>query len=305
MKKFKALALTAAIGCSALTVQSALAGFLDFALVDDTGVFQNPVVTAPGIPPATIVNDFAFNGGLDTRSTLFWGEPSNLSGLNPGLEQSNLDLVSHKSVSIDTLGDPYELSILTHNNNVVSITAATLGTAQILGALSVSSSMGVLGDIFLKTPGGDVPLELLSAGLVLDPDVPDDIVPPADYDSTIISLFDIGFTETPNFVPCDPPNPFGSSCDDFFSLMTDGGFPLHFDVYIDDKLHDLFIYSSFDADGSTIETGPLYYTPEVAATDLYTFARLTLIPEPSSIGIMLAGLLGAVGGLAVRRRKKQ
>ncbi|MGI0119024.1 PEP-CTERM sorting domain-containing protein [Zooshikella sp. RANM57] len=305
MKKFKALALSAAIGFSAVAGQSAVAGFLDFDLVDDTGIFQNPVVTAPGIPLATIVNDFAYNGGLDTRSTLFWGEPSNLSGLNPGLEQSNLDLVSHKTISIDALGVPYELSVLTHNNNVVSITAATLGTAQILGALSVSSSMGVLGDIFLKTEGGDVPLGLLSGGLVLDPDVPDDIVPPAEYPTTIISLFDIDFTETPNFLPCDPPNPFGSTCDDFFSLMTDGGFPLHFDVYIDDKLHDLFIYSSFDADGSTVETGPLYYTPEVAATDLYTFGILTLIPEPTSIGMMLAGLFGVAGSLTAKRRKKQ
>lgn len=274
------------VSCLAAAVNTQ-AGILDLTLVAGSGIFQNPTVGPGAIPPATIVNA---DLGADLSSTLSWGVP-----IGDG-DQSNLELISHKSISMAALDIPYEISITTHNNNVLNGAFPTLETAQILGALSLSSTLGVG---FQSASIMGTPLALATALQIADPDVPA-LVPVADYGKTLVTLFDIDFNETPNVVGCPFGNPQGSICDDFFSLTTLAGFPVTLDLMIDDMAYELFIYSSFDADGSTIELGPDYFTAENAATDLYTFARLTKVPEPTSVALLSLGLL-----MASRRKFKK
>ncbi|RDH43864.1 PEP-CTERM sorting domain-containing protein [Zooshikella ganghwensis] len=277
------------VSCLAAAVNTQ-AGILDFSLVDGSGIFQNATVGGGTFVAPTIITDTNFNGGLDVFSQLSWGEP-----IGDG-DQSNLQLVSHKSVAIEALNTPYELSVITHNNNVLNGAFATLATAQILGALSMSSTLGAG---FQSAEIMGIPLAAATAAVLGDADVPDDLVMPADYGSSLVTLFDIAFNETLNAGDCPFGNPRGSICDDFFTLTTDSGFPVTLDIMIDDMAYELFIYSSFDADGSTIELGPDYFTAENAATNLYTFARLTKVPEPTSVALLSLGLL-----LASRRKLK-
>ncbi|MGI0115482.1 PEP-CTERM sorting domain-containing protein [Zooshikella sp. RANM57] len=276
-----------AVSCLAAAVNSQ-AGILDLSIVSGSGIFQNPTVGPGAIPPATIVDA---DLGADLSSTLSWGVPFSAGG-----DQSNLELVSHKTISIAALDTPYELSIITHNNNVLDGSFATLETAQILGALSLSSTLGVG---FQSASIEGTALALATAAQIADPDVPA-LVPVGDYGKTLVTLFDIEFNETLNAAGCPFGNPQGSICDDFFSLTTLAGFPVTIDLMIDDMAYELFIYSSFDADGSTIELGPDYFTAENDATALYTFGTLTKVPEPTSVALLSLGLL-----MAGRRKFKK
>ncbi|MBU2712398.1 hypothetical protein [Zooshikella harenae] len=281
--------------CSTTVMLSvaAQATMLKLDLIPSSGIFQNPALTPDPGPPAVIVTDPIAEGGTATMSSLVWGEPSDESGLNPDLLQSSLVLTSYHDISLNADGAPEKISQLVHNNNVLNPAAATLLSAQILGALGLSSTDGPVTDVFVNhNTLGLLPLTDLTLALLASPDVADDLVPVGEEGTTLISLFNLAFNETlnnPGF--CIFGNPRGSFCDDFFLLTTEGGFPVFIELLIDGLPHELLIYSSFDETGASAEPGPNYFTAENASTTLYTFARLSplAVPEPSAV--LLIGFL--------------
>ncbi|WP_133296012.1 hypothetical protein [Zooshikella ganghwensis] len=281
------------------------ATMLKLELVPSSGFFQNPALTPDPGPPAVIVTDPVAEGGTATVSSLVWGEPSDESGINPDLLQSSMVLTSYHEIAMSADGSPAKISQLVHNNNVLNPTAATLLSAQILGALSLSSTDGPVSDVFVNHSSlGLIPLVDLTLALLASPDVADDLVPAGEEGTTLISLFNLAFNETfndPGF--CIFGNPRGSFCDDFFLLTTEGGFPVFIELLIDGLPHELLIYSSFDETGTSAEPGPNYFTAENASTTLYTFARLSplSIPEPSVV-FLIGILLVLLAGYRISRR---
>ena len=189
---------------------------------------------------------------------------------------------------IDALDTNYMLSALTHNNFRISDTFPWLTSADILGMIAFTST----------NTGG------IAAGFgsstVTDA-----------FTANAMSDFDIGFTETPNtsnVAGCAPVDEDGvaggathtfiTNCDDYFDYSIDNPAPLPdtlpfaIPFYIDGKHYALTIFSSFDVDGSTILPPGRVWTEEEKSTTLYTFARLSEIPEPSTLAIFALGLLG-------------
>lgn len=233
------------------------------------------------------------------------GEFTNLDG-TVHADQTNDGTVKHEGVrwggdgafssliledfapDIDALDTNYMLSALTHNNFRISASFAWLTNADILGMIGFSST----------NTGG------IAAGFgsstVADA-----------FTANASSEFDIGFTETFNHADvgdCAPvdedgvaggaTHTFTTGCDDYFDFSIDNPDPLPdtlpfaIPFYIDGKHYALTIFSSFDADGSTILPPTRIWTEEETSTTLYTFARLTEIPEPSTIALFGLGLLG-------------
>ncbi|WDE02793.1 PEP-CTERM sorting domain-containing protein [Thalassomonas viridans] len=191
---------------------------------------------------------------------------------------------------IDALDTAYMLSKLTHNNFVISAEFIWLTTAEILGDLS-----------FTSTNTGGI-ASAIGSSIVTDA-----------FTADATSDFNIGFKETFNQavvgdcspededgVAGGPSHVFTSACDDYFDYSVDNTAPLPdtlpftIPFYIDGVSYALEIYISFDADGSTMLPPGRIWTEEELSTDLYTFARLHAIPEPSTLAIFALTLMGLV-----------
>ena len=190
---------------------------------------------------------------------------------------------------IDLLDTPYMISKLTHNNFVIS--------ADFLPWLTAAEIVGDL--IFTSTNTGGIAASFGSSTVV------------DAFTADASSEFDIGFKETFNVTDpanCSPEDEDGvaggathvfvSGCDDYFDYSIDNSPPLpdtlpfSIPFYIDGVNYALEIYISFDADGSTMLAPGRIWTEEELSTDLYTFVRLTQVPEPATLAIFALSLLG-------------
>jgi hypothetical protein len=197
---------------------------------------------------------------------------------------------------IDALDTNYALSALTHNNFSISADFDWLTYASIMGHISFSSAFS----------GG------IAAGFgnsfVVD-----------DFEADAVSQFNINFKETYNMASTDDcsavdedgvaggdSHVFVTGCDDYFDYSIDNPDPLPDSMpfavpfYIDGAHYALTIFASLDADGSTLLPQGRFWTEENKSTTIYTFARLTEVPEPSMIALFGLGAFA----LGVARRRK-
>lgn len=278
MKSMTAIALASALSFAAnatYMTATSLGGFVS----KDAGEFTNLDGTAHAdqTNDGTVVHEGVRWGGNDAYSSL---------------------ILEDFEVNIDSLDTNYMLSALTHNNFRISASFDWLTNADIAGAIAFSSD----------NTGG------IAAGFgnsfVFD-----------DFTANATSDFDIEFKETFNTDTVDScsavdedgiaggdKHTFVTGCDDYFDYSIDNPEPLPdtmpFAVpfYIDGKHYALTIFTSFDADGSTPITDGRIWTEEETSTTIYTFARLTEVPEPSMIALFGLGLLGL--SFSKRKAKK-
>ncbi|WDE05001.1 PEP-CTERM sorting domain-containing protein [Thalassomonas viridans] len=252
------------------------------------------------------------NGGFVMKDA---GEFINLDG-TVDVDQTNDGTVKHDGIrwgadgdysslvledfapDIDALDTNYMLSALTHNNfRIPGPESLWLTMAEILGEIS-----------FTSVNSGGIATGFGSA-IVADA-----------FTADAMSDFDIDFTETFNtttIAGCAPvdedgvaggdTHTFATNCDDYFDYSIDNPAPLPdtlpfaIPFYIDGGHYALTIFSSFDADGSTVLPPGRIWTEEEKSTTLYTFARLSEIPEPSTLAILALGILG----LSLSKRKTE
>lgn len=235
-------------------------------------------------------NPIDVNGDAIADATVYegvrWGGNSAYSSL----------VLEDFAPSIDALDVNYKLSALTHNNFKISASYDWLTYASILGHISFSST----------NSGG------IAAGFgnstVVD-----------DFTADAVSVFNVDFKETFNRtnpddcsavdedgMPGGDNHVFVTGCDDYFDYSINNPDPLPDSMpfavpfYIDGAHYALTIFASLDSDGSTLLPQGRFWTEEQKSTTIYTFARLTEVPEPSMIALFGLGVF-ALG--ASRRRK--
>lgn len=111
----------------------------------------------------------------------------------------------------------------------------------------------------------------------------------------------ISLTETPN-TTCAPPNPVGTTCDDFFTFTIGGLASLFFDANDGSKWRADFGLGNLV---NAVQIGATVYTGEARSSSLDVLVKLTMledteVPEPGMMGLMGLGLLGL--GMYHRRR---
>ncbi|WDD99487.1 PEP-CTERM sorting domain-containing protein [Thalassomonas actiniarum] len=268
MKNMTAIALTSALSFGAnATFMTATSngGFV----MKDAGEFIN----LDGTLHADQTND-----GTVKHAGVRWGGDGAYSSL----------VLEDFAPDIDALDTNYMLSALTHNNFRISAAFPWLTNADILGMIAfTSTNTGGIAAGFGNSTVADA------------------------FTANAMSDFDIGFTETFNtstVAGCEPvdedgvaggaTHTFVTNCDDYFDFSIDNPAPLPdtlpfaIPFYIDGSHYALTIFSSFDVDGSTVLPPGRIWTEEEKSTTLYTFARLSEIPEPSTLAILALGLLG-------------
>jgi len=218
-------------------------------------------------------------GSQTTNDTqLSWGQTGATEPWDGGTNRSGLEIedVSPQPGTVFTNGAIAPTSEITHYNNSIAGEYATLDTATLRTALTLSA---------------------------VDPD-------PAPEDPLALAealIFDIDFIETPNDGSCGFPS--DSNCDDIF-VIAFGALANSFDylgvtyniaiVTLSGNINPLPNATCAEAG---VANGCLgFTTPEGENTPVDFGILITQVPAPGALAVMGMGLLG-LGALARRRKK--
>jgi len=228
-------------------------------------------------------------------STVSWG-------LDAGNGLSSLVLEDF-TVNVDDVNVNYNVSTLTHNNFAINGGSSLwLASAQIFGLMNLTSDFDD-GNSGISTAFG-------SSAIALS------------FNTAVASIFSIDFTETynqmgviGNCTAIDNDGDDGTvgdhvnetACDDYFdySIENLGGLPntLPFAIpmHIDGNHYAMTVFATIDEAGTQLLPQDRFWTPEGQSSSIYTWVRLSRVPEPLTLGIMGLGLIGI--GAARRKRK--
>lgn len=225
-------------------------------------------------------SNFGPGGGAQTTNAtqLSWGASGATEPWDGGTDRSGLELIDEpgQPLPVFTNGAVAPTASITHYNNAISNTFATLTDATLRTALTLTA---------------------------IDPDpAPAD---PLALDEALI--FDIRFIETANETPCG--FPVDTTCDDIFVI--DFG-ALNNEFVYEDNTYFVSIVTlsgnitplSNDTCGAAgVANGCLgFTTPEGQATTEMFGIRVTSAPIPAPGALSVLGL-GLLGMAAIRRRK--
>jgi len=284
----------AVAGLVALMVgQASTAAAVTFNYSQSTGFVFGSAVTEVGFPvagqPATLTSGVEFfqpsvNPGVpvgppppDTFTTIAWG--CDLAGANcaaplqtvvatdPLLNPARSGLLAlGQAGTVSDDGVFVTITHLEHKNQAV--TGRTLAEVDISSILRISTN-----------PQTDSP-----------------------------DVITIAFKETLNQAPCAPPNPLGSTCDDFFTFDLTNFAPL---VIFDNGIaYDVeFRLANFSGAAPIIDpaglTGTIFTAEGTRSSlDVQMAIRPRAVPEPATLMLLGAGLIGVGFAAAKRRRNK-
>ncbi|MDD4862675.1 MAG: THxN family PEP-CTERM protein [Alishewanella agri] len=217
------------------------------------------------------------NYAWQTSERLVWGDPTNYSGDAIGTSRSALIISNSPANGTISTNGPFALTnIITHYNNPISASYATLTSA-------------VLKSTLLLTP-------LNPADSALD---------------LLVANFNINFIETPNEADC--PFPSVSECDDIFVISNEAlntsfiynGFKYFISIV---EANGALNPMDVNTCGQAGIVGPClgFKTQENQSTEaqfafLITTEPVTIVAAPGVLALMGLGLVALVG---VRRRKQ-
>ena len=116
------------------------------------------------------------------------------------------------------------------------------------------------------------------------------------------SAVTIALTESANAEPCSPPNPVGTTCDDYFSFTDVGLGDLPFTA--NDGTQWLATFRFANLVNAELIDGTVY-TGEAGTSSLdvqVMVTQISTVPEPATLSILGLGLLGL--GFASRRKQQ-